>query len=264
MSFTNKVAIVTGGASGIGRETVRIFSEQGACVAIVDVDQESASQAAEEIKKDTGNQNIIGIQTDVSNSEQVKNMVAQVNEAFNRIDFLVNSAAVRAQGNVLTLDEEVWDKVINVNLRGMFLTSKYCLPKIIEAGGGAIVHISSVQSFASQKNVVAYTTSKGGINALTRAMALDHAKDNIRVNAVAPGTIHTPSLVKSASRFEGEKTLRDWGNDHPVGRLGESREIAELVVFLCSDKAGFITGSVHVADGGLLAKLPCELPENNQ
>jgi len=261
MPYNGKVALVTGGSSGIGLATVQIFAEKGASVAILDNDRDTATQVAEEIKQQTGNPNIIGVDTDVSRSEQVRSVVDKTFETFGRIDCLVNSAAVRAPGNVVTMDEDVWDNVINVNLKGMFLTSKYCLPKMIAGGGGAIVHISSVQSFASQKNVVAYTTSKGGINALTRAMAMDHAEDNIRVNAVCPGTIHTPSLVKSASRFEGEKTLDDWGKAHPVGRLGKSHEVADFIVYLCGDAASFMTGGVYNVDGGLLAKLPVELPE---
>jgi NAD(P)-dependent dehydrogenase (short-subunit alcohol dehydrogenase family) len=261
MGYGGKVAIVTGGYSGIGKETARIFAHKGASVAIIDNDHETAIKVAGELTEKTGNKRILGIQTDVSKSEEVESMVHQVMERFKQIHYLVNSAAIRAAGNVVTLDEEVWDNVINVNLKGMFLTSKYCLPKMVESGGGAIVHISSVQSFASQKNVVAYTTSKGGINALTRAMAVDHAKDNIRVNAVCPGTIYTPSLIKSASRFEGERTLKDWGDSHPVGRLGESHEVADFIVYLCSENASFMTGGVYNVDGGLLAKLPCELPE---
>ncbi|MDQ0218072.1 SDR family oxidoreductase [Peribacillus cavernae] len=261
-SYENKVAIVTGGSSGIGKETVRKFAEKGTSVAIVDNNHDTANKTAEEMIKKTGNHNIIGIQTDVSKSLEVERMVNQVTQSFNRIDYLINSAAIRASGNAITLDEEAWDNVINVNLKGMFLTSKYCLPKMIESGeGGAIVHISSVQSFASQKNVVAYTTSKGGINALTRAMAVDHAAENIRINAVCPGTIFTPSLIKSADRFEGEKTLKEWGESHPLGRLGESNEVADFIVYLCSNNASFMTGGVYTVDGGLLAKLPVELPE---
>lgn len=261
MPYEDKVALVTGGSSGIGRSSVRIFAEKGTSVAVLDSDGDTAVRVAEEIKDQTGNPHIIGLKTDVSRSREVKDAVEKTFEAFGRIDCLVNSAAVRAPGNVITMDEEVWDNVIDVNLKGMFLTSKYCLPKMIAGGGGAIVHISSVQSFASQKNVVAYTTSKGGINALTRAMAMDHAEDNIRVNAVCPGTIHTPSLVKSAGRFEGEKTLDDWGKAHPVGRLGRSAEVADFIVYLCGDAASFMTGGVYTVDGGLLAKLPVELPE---
>ncbi|MCM3759947.1 SDR family oxidoreductase [Alkalihalobacillus oceani] len=261
MSFSGKTAVVTGGASGIGLETVQLFAEQGASVALIDINEEAINEAVEATVAKTGNKNIIAMQTDVSDSMQVSVMAEQVYTAFGRIDCLVNSAAIRVSGNAMTLEEDIWDQVINVNLKGMFLTAKYCLPKMIEGGGGAIVHISSVQAFASQKNVVAYTTSKGGINALTRAMAIDHAEAGVRVNAVCPGTIYTPALVKSASRFAGDETLKAWGADHPVGRLGESREIAEFAVFLCSEKASFATGGVHTVDGGLLAKLPCELPE---
>ncbi|MBP1933354.1 SDR family NAD(P)-dependent oxidoreductase [Ammoniphilus resinae] len=263
MSFDGQVAIVTGGASGIGKETARVFAQKGAAVAIIDYAGDAAINAAFEVSKDTGNDQIMGIKADVAQSKEVVAMVDEVVKSYGRIDFLVNSAAIRAAGNVLTLDKEVWDQVMQVNLKGMFLTSRYCLPKMIEGGGGSIVHISSVQSFASQKNVVAYTASKGGINALTRAMAVDHAADHIRVNAVCPGTTYTPAVIKSAGRFEGEKTLEEWGKANPVGRLGESLEIAHLVVFLCSREASFMTGGVYTADGGLLAKLPCELPENN-
>ena len=260
MSFQGKVAVVTGGLNGIGRETARIFCEKGASVAIADF-IEDVDDVVEALKRETGNENIICVRTDVSRSEQVQNLVNQTVSAFGRIDCLVNSAAVRKAGNTVTLEEKDWDTVIGVNLRGMFLTAKYCIPHMKEAGSGSIVNISSVQAFASQKNVVAYTTSKGGINAMTRAMAMDHASDNIRVNSVCPGTIETPSLRVSAGRFEGEKTLKDWGADHPIGRLGRPSEVADFVVYLCSENASFMTGGAHTVDGGLLAKLPCQLPE---
>jgi NAD(P)-dependent dehydrogenase (short-subunit alcohol dehydrogenase family) len=159
----------------------------------------------------------------------------------------------------------VWDQVIDVNLKGVFLASKYAVPEMRKRGGGSIVAISSVQAFASQESVAAYTASKGGINALVRAMALDHAREGITVNTVCPASVDTPMLRWAADLYKGEGTAEDlialWGRAHPVGRVGRPEEIAEVVAFLAGPNARFITGADIKVDGGVLAKLGIVLPE---
>jgi NAD(P)-dependent dehydrogenase (short-subunit alcohol dehydrogenase family) len=154
---------------------------------------------------------------------------------------------------------------LNVNLKGIYLASKHAIPEMRKRGGGAIVNLSSVQAFASQKGVAAYTASKGGVNALTRAMALDHAQENIRANAVCPGSVDTPMLRWAADLFKGsksaEETVKDWGKAHPLGRVATPEEVAEVIAFLASPRARFVTGSEYKVDGGLLAALGVGLPE---
>ena len=181
------------------------------------------------------------------------------------VDVLVNSAGVQRYGTVVETEEEGWDEVLDVNLKGIYLASRYAIPGMKKRGGGAIVNLSSVQAFASQTGVAAYTASKGGINALTRAMALDHAGENIRVNAVCPASVDTPMLRWSADLFKGDKsveeTLEDWGTMHPVGRVARPEEVAEVIAFLAGPRASFVTGGDYKVDGGMLAALGVRLPE---
>lgn len=170
---------------------------------------------------------------------------------------------------MIDTDEALWDEVMAVNLKGCFLASKYAAPAMIERGGGAIVHVSSVQAMACQTNVAAYATSKGGINALTRSMALDLAPHKIRVNTVCPGSVDTPMLRASADRFKGDKTVEEtvleWGMSHPLGkglgRVCTVEEVAEVIAFLLSDRASFVTGDEIKVDGALLAGVAVVLPD---
>jgi NAD(P)-dependent dehydrogenase (short-subunit alcohol dehydrogenase family) len=195
----------------------------------------------------------------------MKRLVNFAAEIYGGVDVLVNAAGVQRYGTVVDTEEEVWDEVLDVNLKGIYLASKYAIPQMRERGGGAIVNLSSVQAFASQKGVAAYTASKGGINALTRAMALDHAEENIRVNVVCPASVDTPMLRWSADLFKGEKsveeTLKEWGKMHPLGRVARPEEVAEVIAFLASPRASFVTGGDYKVDGGMLAALGVRLPE---
>jgi NAD(P)-dependent dehydrogenase (short-subunit alcohol dehydrogenase family) len=197
---------------------------------------------------------------DVSDPNAVQAAVAAAVAAFGRLDIIVNAAAVHPFGTVVDTDPNVWAHCMAVNVGSIYLTAHYGVPEMRKQGGGAIVNIASVQGHACQPNVAAYVASKGAIHALTRAMALDHAGDNIRVNSVSPGSIRTPILAMAARHFDGddadvEAAFRRFGAAHPLGRIGEPEEVAEMVAFLAGPRSGFCTGSDYLIDGGLTAGL---------
>lgn len=250
MNFNNKVAIITGGASGIGRATAIAMAKASAKIVIVDINKNKADEVKGEIEK-LGAEVIVCL-NDVTNEEGTKQVVEQTLTAFGYIDYLCNSAGLQTYGTVETTSVETWDKTMNVNLKSMFLMAKVCIPEIKKRGGGAIVNITSVQGFRCQKNVLAYATSKGAVIAMTRAMALDYAKDSIQVNCVCPGSIDTPMLrYGAAAHGPVEEVLKEWGNHHPIGRIGQPEEIANAVKFLFSSHSSFMVGQPVVVDGGL-------------
>ena len=253
IDLTGKVVIVTGGAKGIGQGCVTKFVESNAKVIIFDIDTDFANPKNLEVHK-----------VDLSSEAQVKAAVEKVVSKHGRIDGLVNCAGIQTYGGITDTTEEVWDKTFAVNVKSLFFTSKHVAPTMISQKSGSIVNISSVQALVSQKTVVAYSASKGAINALTRASAIDLAQDNVRVNAIMPGSVDTPMLRASADMHRGEQTidevLKDWGAGHPLGRIAKSSEIGDLAVFLVSDHSSFITGSSIVIDGGLTVQVPVVLP----
>jgi NAD(P)-dependent dehydrogenase (short-subunit alcohol dehydrogenase family) len=260
MEFDGKSIIVTGGSLGMGRACAERFASAGAQVLIVANDRRSVDQAVEEIGGKTS-----GFAGDVRSTTDMRDAVQQAATKHGGVDILVCSAGIQRYGTVVDTPEDTWDDVLDINLKGIYLASKYAIPEMRKRGGGAIVAISSIQSYASQANVAAYTASKGGINALVRAMALDHAADNITVNTVCPASIDTPMLRWAADLFKGDMTqdemVAQWGKGHPIGRVGKQEEVADLVAFLASDKARFITGADIKIDGGTMAKLGIVLPE---
>ena len=254
--FSGKVAIVTGGASGIGRASARACAMEGASVAIADVDR----VGGEETLRGTiarGGQAVF-IQADVSKAEDAEKIVDHTVASFGGVDILHNNAGVVVYGTVPEMPEQEWDRVLGVNLKGAFLCSKHAIPQMVSRGGGAIVNTASVQAFASQRLVAAYAASKAAVIAMTKTMALDHALEGIRVNCVCPGSIDTP-MVRSAARIfsldDPELAVRGWAEAHPVGRIGDAEEVATAVLFLASSGASFITGASLAVDGGLLAQL---------
>ncbi|MCD9023632.1 SDR family NAD(P)-dependent oxidoreductase [Cohnella silvisoli] len=261
--FNGKVAVVTGGTMGIGFGAARSLAQGGANVVICGSRPDAGEEAAQRLC-DEGLP-VVFKKANVRFSSEIQELIRYTADTYGRLDILVNSAGVQRYGDVTETSEEVWDEVIDINLKGMFLSCKYAIPEMRKGGGGAIVNVSSVQAFASQKGVAAYTASKGGINAMTRAMALDHAQDNIRVNVVCPASIDTPMLRWAADLHKGESSqeqlLADWGKMHPIGRVGTMEEVGELIAFLASDRAGFITGAEYKIDGGMLAALGVHLPE---
>jgi NAD(P)-dependent dehydrogenase (short-subunit alcohol dehydrogenase family) len=253
MMQNDKRALVFGGTSGIGLATALLLAERGASVTVV-----GPEDLRPNILRDDSA--VHWIHGDVSNANDVAAAVADAT-AKGPLDWLVYSAGIQRYGTVVETSVEEWDLVQSVNARGAFLTAHFALPRTQR--GGAVVLVSSVQGLSCQTGVAAYAASKGTLDALTRAMALDHAPDGIRVNAVLPGTVDTPMARASANLFRGQSSADDviagWGRLHPLGRVAQPREIAQAVAFLLSDEASFITGTMLTIDGGLLAQLSVKL-----
>ena len=241
--FNGKVAVITGGASGIGLATARKLLSEGAKVVLVDWN-EDVSEIAKTLNNDA-----LGIRCDVSSDTDVQKCVNEVIEKFGHIDLLVANAGIGGGPNKaheVSVDE--WNKVIGVNQTGIFLMNKYVIGEMLKTGGGAIVNTSSMYGLVGTTMSFAYSASKGAINQMTRSLALTYARDNIRVNAVAPGYVDTPILA------EVPKEAKDaMANQLPVGRLGKDTEIANLICYLLSDDATFITGAIVPIDGGFTA-----------
>jgi NAD(P)-dependent dehydrogenase (short-subunit alcohol dehydrogenase family) len=240
-----RVALVTGAAHGIGEAVARRLSADG--LAVVCVDREDCTGV-----EGPG----LVVQADVSSGRDCARAVEAAVAEFGRLDVLVNSAGVQRYGDVVTTDEQLWDEVLAVNLKGAYLMSHEAVPHLLASGAGAVVHVSSVQALAAQRGVAAYAASKGGLVALTHAMAVDHAPA-VRVNAVLPGSVDTPMLRHSAlTFFENEaQAFEVWGAMHPMQRVAQPSEVADLVAYLCSPGASFVTGSIVRVDGGLMSQI---------
>lgn len=242
--FNEKVAIITGGASGIGLATAKKLLSEGANVVLVDWNQDVS-----DIAKSLSN-NCIGIRCDVSSDTDVQKCVNEVIEKFGHIDYLVANAGIGGGPNKaheVSVDE--WNKVIGVNQTGIFLMNKYVIGEMLKTGGGAIVNTSSMYGLVGTTMSFAYSASKGAINQMTRSLALTYARNNIRVNAVAPGYVDTPILA-----LVPDEAKNAMANQLPIGRLGKDVEIASLICYLLSDEATFITGAIVPIDGGFTAQ----------
>ena len=253
-----KIAIVTGGAHGIGEAAVLAFAREGYRVALADIDSAGAEQVR--ARSLSPGADVIAISADISRSDGAREVVQKTVSAFGGIDVVFNNAGIQPPDSYKRaedLDEAMWDRIMDVNAKSCFLLAKFAVPEMRKRGGGVIINNASVQGLQSQTLVPAYAASKGAVLSLTRNLALDYAEDNIRVVALCPGSVDTPMLRASAalvSRADPEGTLAAWGRKHPLGRIARPEEIAEVVVFLASEKASFITGEYVCVDGGLMAK----------
>lgn len=253
--FVGKIALVTG-TTGIGRASAIRLAQGGARVMAIGIDE--AANAALTDTVSAAGLSIVTRHADVASPESVEAAVADAAARFGGLDVVVNSAAVHPYGDAVQTPPETFARCMAVNVGSIHLTAHFGMPEMRKRGGGVIVNISSVQGFNCQSGVAAYAASKGAIHALTRAMALDFASDRVRVVSVSPGSVRTPILALAARTLDGadadiEAVFARFGAAHPIGRIGEPEEVAELVAFLASDKAGFITGSDHKIDGGLTA-----------
>lgn len=248
MRLKDKVAIVTGAASGIGKATAILFAEHGAKTVIADIDEDPAKQTVAAIR-DTGNEALY-VETDVTILENTERMVQETLNTYGKLDILVSSAGIAMRLPVADLPEADWHRCLNVNLTGVYLCAKAAIPAMQKNGGGCIINLSSIYGLVGADVRAAYVASKGGVTNLTRGMALDYAEDNIRVNCICPGFVETPlvaGVIKTPAEYQ---TLAD---KHPMRRLAQPEEIAYGALYLASDEAAFVTGIALPIDGGYTA-----------
>lgn len=251
MRLKDKVAIISGGGSGFGEVTARLFAREGAAVMLADINGEAAQSVASSITSEGGQAG--WARADVTSSSSVEAMVQAALDQFGRVDILFNSAGIEAFGTVVDTDETAWDRIFAIHVRGAYLCSKYALPAMIEGGrGGSVVNVSSVAGLVGIRNMTAYSAAKGAILSLTRSMAVDFAQYNVRVNCVAPGTTMTPMGQRLVEGDTPEQLALRMSR-YPLNRFGRPEEIANAVLFLASDESSYATGSCLVIDGGLTA-----------
>jgi NAD(P)-dependent dehydrogenase (short-subunit alcohol dehydrogenase family) len=249
----DKVALVTGGARGIGQGIAQRFATEGAKVGLLDVSEAGVNETVEMIRVQ-GHQ-VRGVVCDVSDAGQVERAVSDITGALGFVDVLVNNAAVLPSGTLHKTSLEDWDAVFAVNVRGVFLVSRAIIPTMLNRGGGSIINMASATGTRGLPGIAAYSATKGALISLTRAMSTDYAPHGIRVNSVSPGTIDSPMLQDFLARQRNPGELRkEFDAMHPIGRVGTIDEVASVCVFLASDEASFVTGSNYEVDGGLVSK----------
>lgn len=252
MEYKNKTVIVTGGGQGIGRAVSRAFAEAGADVVIAELDREAGLENEDYIRRSGGS--ALFVETDVADEASVRRMVNSSAARFGRIDVLINNAGIGSTGGMLDNPVDVWDRVIAVNLRGTYMCSRYSAEVMASGGGGCIVNIASTRAFMSEPDTEPYSASKGGIIALTHSMALSLSKHKIRVNSVSPGWIDVTGWQKAGQAGQVELSEADH-LQHPAGRVGRPGDIAKACLYLCSEDAGFVTGTNLTIDGGMTVKM---------
>lgn len=251
MRLKNKVALITGAGNGIGRETALLFATEGAAVAAVDMNETAVQAVATEINDSGGR--AIAIVADVSDAASCEQMVATTESAFGGLDVLFNNAGIMmsADGDAVSTEEDVWDKTMEVNAKGVYLGCKYGIPAMLRSGGGSVINTASfVAVMGAATPQLAYTASKGAVLALTRELAVVHARQGIRVNALCPGPLRTELLM---SFLDTEEKKQRRLVHVPMGRFGEAKEMAQAVLFLASDDSSYMTGTDFLVDGGLAA-----------
>lgn len=261
--FTGRVAIVAGGSMGIGRAIAERLAHGGAKVVIGARRPDAVADAVNVIR--SAALEVTGIPVDVSTAGGAEQLVRAAVEAYGSVDILVNSQGIQRYGSVEDTAESLWDEVMTVNVKSMYLTARFAIPEMRKRGGGAVVNIASVQGLATQTNVAAYSTSKSAIIGLTRTIAVDYARERIRANVVLPASVDTPMLRDAADLWRGQQSndslIEEWGRMHPLGRVATPEEVAEVAAFLASDRASFVTGAQYNVDGGMMAALGVTLPD---
>ncbi|MFO1446228.1 SDR family oxidoreductase [Bacillus sp. Bva_UNVM-123] len=247
MRLHEKVAIITGGTFGIGESTALLFAKEGAKVVIAARNMEKGENVVNRIKEQGGE--AIFVQTDVSNEEDVANLVRETVDTYGKLDILFANAGVGSMGDIHETSVEDWNRMISIDLTGVFLCSKFAIPEMLRNGGGSIINCASILGHVGQPSVSAYAAAKGGVVNMTRSAAVTYAHKGIRINAVCPGYIDTPML-----KDLDEATKEHLISLHPIGRLGKPEEIANAVLFLASDESSFITGANLLVDGGYTAQ----------
>ncbi len=251
MRLANKVALITGAGSGIGRESALLFAQEGAAVVVADIDEAGGQETVARIQEAGGR--AIFVRANVSKAADCRAMVAAAEETFGGLHVLFNNAGIMlaADGDAVDTDEAVWDLTMNVNLKGVFLGCKYGIPALRRSGGGSIINVASfVALMGAATPQIAYTASKGGVLSMTREIAVTHARENIRANALCPGPLRTELLMKV---LDTEAKRQRRLVHIPMGRFGEAAEIARVALFLASDESSYMTGATVVADGGITA-----------
>lgn len=241
LRLKGKVALITGAGRGIGRATAILFARNGAKVVVADIDSKEGEETVDLIKAAGGEATFVKV--DVSKATDAERVVKATIEKYGKLDILFNNAGIELESRVEDMSESDWDRLININLKGMFLCSKYAIPQMLKQGGGVIINTASTAGFQGLGHEAAYCASKGGVIALTKAMAVDYAADNIRVNCICPGPIATRLTPPRQSTIK----------KIPLGRIGKPEEIANVALFLASEESSFVTGHALVADGGMTA-----------
>ena len=252
-NLTGKLAVVTGSGSGIGQAIAAVFSRQGAHVVALDVDKAAADRTVEAIRAAGGKAD--GIACDVADATQVRERFAEIDRAWHRLDILVNNAGIAHVGNIEQTSEEDFDRLYRVNVKGVFLCSQAALPVMLRDKGGVILNLASIVALVGVADRFAYSMSKGAVHTMTKSIAVDYVKRNIRCNCICPARVHTSFVDQFVARhYAGreKEVLQELSEYQPMGRMGTAEEVAHLALYLCSDEAAFVTGQAYPIDGGVL------------